>query len=164
MDAKVLWLLSSLQWCSTRWCTESDLVYNLLKQSLELLQSKGRGCYWDNQFSSALCYADDTTVIAPSPDVLRKMIIDCEAFAGSHGLKFSVLKTQLICFCRLSCPVSSCFWFCGQLLLFCDSVLHLGNILQFDLSDKADIQAKTMAFIFQGQFSSLLLSFLWSFY
>ena len=63
------------------------------------------------------------------------MITDCEALAGSHGLKFNVSKTQLICFRRLSRPVSSCFWLC------------LGTILQFDLSDKPDIQAKTMTFL-----------------
>ena len=72
----------------------------------------------------------------------------------------TIPRTQLICFRRLSRPVSSCLWFCGQLLPFCDSVYLLGTILQFDLSDKPDIQAKTMAFIYVRPilFSSALVS------
>ena len=77
------------------------------------------------------------------------MITECEAFAGSHGLRFNASKTQLICFRRTPCPVYSRFWpwFDGQLLPLVDSVLHLGNTLQINLSDKLDIQLKTMAFI-----------------
>ena len=75
------------------------------------------------------------------------MITECEAFAGSHGLRFNASKTQLICFRRTPRPVYSHFWFDGQLLPLVDSVLHLGNTLQINLSDKLDIQLKTMAFI-----------------
>ena len=42
------------------------------------------------------------------------------------------------------------FWFCGQFLPVVDSVLHLGNALHFDLSDKLDVQRKLMAFIRQA--------------
>ena len=45
-----------------------------------------------------LCYADDLTILAPSPDALRKLLAQCEAYAVSHDIHFNVSKTQLICF------------------------------------------------------------------
>ena len=117
---------------------------------LESLCDCGLGCYWEDHFSGALCYADDLTILAPCPDALRKMLAFCEEYAESHGIRFNASKTQLICFRRTSHPDSSRFWFCGQLLPLVDSVLHLGNTLQHDLSDKLDIQRKTMAFIRQA--------------
>ena len=106
--------------------------------------------YWEDHFSGALCYADDLTILAPCPDALRKMLAHCEEFAESHGIRFNASKTQLICFRRTSQPDRSRFWFCGQLLPSVDSVLHLGNTLQYDLSDKLDVQRKSMAFIRQA--------------
>ena len=114
---------------------------------MECLQASGRGCYWDNHFTGALCYADDLTILAPSPDALRKMIADCEAFGQSHGLRFNASKTQLICFRRTTYPVQCHFCFDGQSLPVVDSVVHLGNTLQFNLSDKLDIRLKSMSFI-----------------
>ena len=40
---------------------------------LESLRACGLGCYWEDHFSGALCYADDLTILAPCPDALRKM-------------------------------------------------------------------------------------------
>ena len=42
-----------------------------------------------------------------------------------------------------------------SVVIFCplsDSVLHLGNTLNFNLSDKPDIQAKVMAFLCKANF------------
>lgn len=126
----------------------SPLLFTIyIDTLLESLQASGRGCHWDSLYAGAFCYADDLTILAPSPDALRKMIVDCEAFAESHGLRFNASKTQLICFRRTSRPVLSRFCFGGQLLTLSDTVLHLGNTLRFDLSDQADIRLKTMTFI-----------------
>ena len=123
-----------------------------LDSLLESLRSCSRGCYWDSHFCGALCYADDLTILAPSPDSLRKMLAHCEAYADSHGLHFNVAKTQLICFRRSPALGQPRFLFCGQPLPLLDSVLHLGNTLHFNLSDKHDIQKKTMAFLRQANF------------
>lgn len=48
---------------------------------LESLRASGRGCYWGNHFSGALCYADNLIILAPSPDGLRKMLAHCESYA-----------------------------------------------------------------------------------
>ena len=129
----------------------SPILFTIYVDSLlESLRACGRGCYWEGHFSGALCYADDLTILAPSPDALRKMLAHCEEYAGSHGICFNASKTQLICFRRTSHPDSSRFWFCGQLLPLVDSVLHLGNTLQHDLSDKLGIQHKVMTLIRQA--------------
>ena len=122
------------------------------------LRASGRGCHWEDHFSGSLCYADDLTILAPCPDALRKMLAHREEFAESHGIRFNASKTQLICFRRTSQPDRSRFWFCGQLLPSVDSVLHLGNTLQYDLSDNLDVQRKSMALIYSSsQFYSALL-------
>ena len=129
----------------------SPILFTIYMDSLlELLRACGRGCYWEDHFSGAMCYADDLTILAPCPDALRKMLVHCEEYAESHGIRFNASKTQLICFRRSSSPDSSHFRFCGQLLPLVDSVLHLGNTLCYDLSDRLDVQRKTMAFIRQA--------------
>ena len=60
---------------------------------------------------------------------------------------FNAAKTQLICFQRTTCSVQCHFSFDGQSVLVVDSVVYLGNTLQFNLSDKLDIHSKSMSFI-----------------
>ena len=77
----------------------SPILFTIyLDSHLECLQASSRECYWDNHFAGALCYADDLTILASSPDALRKKIAECEAFGQSHGLRFNTSRTQLICF------------------------------------------------------------------
>ena len=38
-----------------------------LDSLLEYLQASGRGPHWDNYFAGVLCYADELTILAPSP-------------------------------------------------------------------------------------------------
>ena len=98
-----------------------------LDSLLDSLCSSGRGCFWGNHFCGVLCYADDLTILAPSPDTLRKMLAQCEAYAVSHDIRFNVSKTQMICFRCSPCTDQSRFLFCGHLLPLSDSVLHLGT-------------------------------------
>ena len=75
----------------------SPILFTIYFDSLfECLQASGRGCYWDNHFAGALSYADDLTILAPSPDALRKMIADCEAFGQSHEQCFNAAKTRSV--------------------------------------------------------------------
>ena len=60
---------------------------------LESLRAGGLGYYWEDYFSGALCYGDDLTVLAPSPDALRKMLALCEEYAQSHSIQFNPSKT-----------------------------------------------------------------------
>ena len=47
----------------------SPVLFTIYLDSLlESLRASGRGCYWKDHFSGALCYADDPSILAPSPD------------------------------------------------------------------------------------------------
>ena len=60
----------------------SPILFTIYVDSLlESLHACGRGCYWEDHFSGALCYADDLTILAPCPDALRKMLALCEEYA-----------------------------------------------------------------------------------
>ena len=131
------------------------LIY--LDNLLETLRASGRGAGWEDHFSGALCYADNLTILAPSPDALRKMLTICEEFAQTHGIVLKASKTQIICFRRSIASVSTHFSLCGQRLPLVDSVVYLRNTLQYNLSDKLDIQSKSMTFIRQA--NSVLFQF-----
>ena len=78
------------------------------------------GCHWK---SGMVCYADDLTLLEPSPAALWLMLNFCEVFASSHGLKFNSSKTQLIRFGFSKSSTSlDLFLFCGALPLL-DSLI-----------------------------------------
>ena len=88
----------------------------------------------------ALCYADDLTLLAPSPSALRIMLQLCEQFAECRGLRFNPAKTQLIRFSYSPSTIlcNAKFSFCGHTLSFVDTVSHLGVLLHYNLSDAYD--------------------------
>ena len=105
------------------------------------LENKGVGCYWNNHFVGALCYADDIALLAPSPAALRLMLDTCSSFASSRSLLFNASKTQLVRFsrtCSSHCSPAS-FFFNGLELNLGHSAKHLGHLLSFNLSDADDI-------------------------
>ena len=66
--------------------------------------------------------------MAPSPSALRLMLNLCESFAYSYGLKFNASKTQLIRFgLSLSNTCNARIVFCGEQLVFLNTVCHLGH-------------------------------------
>ena len=122
----------------------SPILFTLYIDDLLLdLKKLGVGCFWDSFFAGALCYADDLTLLAPTPSALRFMLQHCERFAESRGLRFNPAKTQLIRFSYS--PSTKCnaqFSFCGHSLSFVDTVTHLGILLHYNLSDEQDITMK----------------------
>ena len=115
---------------------------------LELSQSKV-GCHWYGTFAGALAYADDITLLAPSPSALRKLLQICENFGASHKMRFNPDKTQCICFCKGNANLSqdSRFLFCGKSIALSTSVTHLGHILTSKLQDDHDIQRCLLDFV-----------------
>ena len=99
-------------------------------------------------FVGALGYADDLILLAPSPSALRLMLNLCESFAYSYGLKFNASKTQLIRFgLSLSNTCNARIVFCGEQLVFLNTVCHLGHHLSYNLSDDEDINRKCHDFL-----------------
>jgi len=75
-----------------------DLLADLVKS--------GVGCFWNQHFVGAVCYADDVAILAPSPSALRHLHI-CTEFAKSHSLVYNAAKTQFICFSQKPSTVQS---------------------------------------------------------
>ena len=42
----------------------------------------------------ALAYADDITLLAPTPPALRKMLAICDAYAEDYNIKFNGAKSK----------------------------------------------------------------------
>ena len=124
--------------CSLPYCSQFILMISFISE----LSSEGVGCHWNHHFVGAVCYADDVALLAPSPTALRLMLKTCNSFADSHSLIFNVNKTQLVKFSRTPQLNTAQFSFCGESLEFSRSVIHLGHILSYDLSDTEDIIAK----------------------
>ena len=54
-------------------CKTTDSVSLYIDDLMELAES-GVGCHWDGLFVGALAYADNLTLLAPSPSVLRMLL------------------------------------------------------------------------------------------
>ena len=77
----------------------------------DLLYELEKAGFWDDQFVGALTYADDLTLLAPSPAALRRLLFICEQFGAAKMLKG---KAQCIKF-SCSCTVDACnFLFSGK--------------------------------------------------
>ena len=123
----------------------SPVLFTIYIDKLLLeLRQQGVGCYWNSYFAGAYAYADDLAILAPAASALRWMLRCCESFASLRGLKFKPAKSQLI---KISAHVAGSSTlpsinFCGILLGFSNTVVHLGNILSSDLNDSEDILSK----------------------
>ena len=131
----------------------SPILFSLYIDDLLMeLAESGVGCHWDGLFVGALAYADDLTLLAPSPSALRTLLRICERFGVANYLKFNPDKTQCIRFSRLHYNSLRHFVFCGKTLECCRSVTHLGHTLTANLSDVDDIFRCSRDFIRQIAF------------
>ena len=63
----------------------SPILFTVYIDDLLLeLEKKGIGRYWNKYFVGAVCYADDITLLAPTPTALHLMLTTCSSFATSH--------------------------------------------------------------------------------
>ena len=109
-----------------------DLLYELSLTNV--------GCFWRWMFAGVFCFADDIALLAPCASALRKMLSIYSSYAASHGLIFNSEKTQLICFRKYTHePLHPNILFSGISLQYSHKMLHLGNLLSFDLNDRDDI-------------------------
>lgn len=63
-----------------------------------ILNTAGIGCNINSITSNHLFYADDSVLLAPSPDSLQKLIYICDKYAKQYELSFNVEKTKSMCF------------------------------------------------------------------
>ena len=122
------------------------IVY--IDELIILLQECGVGCYVGHQFFGALGSADDLTLLAPSPNALRKLLLICEQFGVDFDILYNGKNTKCMLF--VGKGLNYCIpniMFCGALLKWSSEVTHLGNIITDNLSDETDMKFKRKNFI-----------------
>ena len=101
-----------------------------------------------NIFVGVLAYADDLTLLAPSPSALRKLIAICKKSGSDLRLTFNPGKTQCIRFSReRQGGHGTAFQFCGKYIGCVEYVDHLRHIISYDLQNDLDIQRCKCDFI-----------------
>ena len=116
----------------------SPLLFSIyLDDLLRKLRLMGLGCHIKGYWVGASAYADDIILMAPSRDVLQRMLFICEEFAANHNLEFSTdpvaskSKSKCILFCgrlgKVSYPAP--VKLCGQDLPWVVTADHLGHTL-----------------------------------
>ena len=114
------------------------------------------GCHIGGYWLGGCGYADDLILLAPSRDVLQRMIEVCEIYASEHNLEFSThpepskSKTKCVYFCgrvggrvRYPDPV----YLDGKALPWVESADHLGHTLHQLTSMDKDCQRARGKFI-----------------
>ena len=82
---------------------------------VRLKQSK-IGCLIGNTFVGALAYADDVTLLAPTPSAMRYMFRICEEYSREFCVSFNAAKSaSMYCGKKLaSCPDGLTFYIDGK--------------------------------------------------
>jgi hypothetical protein len=108
------------------------------------LRDSGVGCYIGDNFIGALAYADDISLLSPTPSGMRKLLLICENYATEFKIRFNAAKSKCIFIApskyrtdRLS-PTPE-FYVGGHQIEFTDRWPHLGHIIDNNSDDQEDI-------------------------
>ncbi|CAK1601314.1 unnamed protein product [Parnassius mnemosyne] len=113
---------------------------------IEELRSTKIGCHMGTICLNNLSYTDDIVLLSPSIRGLRKLLAICEHYAGDHGLKYNVNKTQMMVFHSGTGPERIPLAFLdGEAVARVSLFRYLGHILTEDLRDNHDIERERRA-------------------
>ena len=131
----------------------SPILFSVyLDDLLRKLRELQLGCHIGGYWLGGCGYADDLILLAPSRDVLQRMLEVCETYASEHNLVFSTdpepakSKTKCMYFCgrlggrvRLPAPL----YLDGKALPWVDTAEHLGHTLHQSVTmDKDCLRAR----------------------
>ena len=128
-----------------------------LDDLLKELRRLGLGCYMSGVWTGATCYADDLLLLSPTRSGMQAMLAVCERYAADHNISFSVdenpakSKTKMLYVCNCgdmdfeNYPAQ--LTFCGLLLPYVKTALHLGHTLAQDGSMKQDARIRRAQYI-----------------
>jgi hypothetical protein len=105
------------------------------------LAENGSGCWVGKHYFGALGYADDLTLLTPSVTGLREMLKICEDFAKEYSVEYNAKKTVCVLFSKKNVRKTS-VKLCGKELEWVQSVKHLGNYLDENMSESTEIRRK----------------------
>jgi hypothetical protein len=97
------------------------------------LENSGVGCCVGNQYTGALAYADDITLLCPTLNGMQKMLDICETYANDYNILFNGKKSQLLLFNGRGCNVNKgILKIFGDELKYCNNAVHLGHFISVD--------------------------------
>ena len=97
------------------------------------LEKSGTGCNVGNQYTGALAYADDVTLLCPTLSGMQKMLDICESYANKFDILFNGKKSQLLFFKGKGCSdKKGNLKIFGETLKYCDNAVHLGHSISVD--------------------------------
>ena len=136
----------------------SPILFSVyLDDLLKELRNLHLGCHIGGYWLGGCGYADDLILMAPSRDVLQRMLHVCEAYSVEHNLVFSTdpvpskSKTKCMLFCgrlgrvKYPDPVQ----LAGKELPWVTSAEHLGHTLSQLTNMEKDCQRFRGRFIFK---------------
>jgi hypothetical protein len=131
----------------------SPKLFNIVVDDLSKeLNNCYSGCHLNGQSQNHLFYADDSVVLAPSPDGLQHLVNVCQEYAIGHGLRYNTKKT--VCMCVK--PKSKKYLRVPQITLNGKSLRwaqehkYLGVLLKDDFTDDVDIFRQLRSLYTQG--------------
>ena len=130
----------------------SPIFFNAYLDDLFIvLEKSGLGCFINDMYYGLLGYADDCALLSPSLEALQKMLIICQDYFDSHGIRISVSdnlsksKTKCLAFNINVVPANILLY--NKPLPWVDSYKHLGHLVHKDENMSHDILSKRGEFI-----------------
>ena len=141
----------------------SPIIFSVYVDGLLVrLHNSGVGCYIGMQFVGVLAYADDLTLLAPSPTAMRKLLRICDEYAYEYSIVFNANKSK----CLVVRPANRKFCGCddikpfnigGSSVEFVTSFVHLSHVIYARMDDELDVKDACCKFI--GQTNNVLCFF-----
>ena len=126
----------------------SPRLFNFyVNQLIDGLSGSHVGCHIDNVCVNNISYADDMVLLSPSVGGLRKLLSICESYAGEHGLRYNVRKSEYMLIRGKNKQPEHIppVFLNGVSLSRVSQFRYLGHIVSETLNDDADIERERRA-------------------
>ena len=124
------------------------------------LKDANLGCVVGRMYTGSLAYADDLTLLAPTADAMRRMLVICQDYANAFDVSFNASKSKCLCFISSKSKDTTqrpCFFIGDDQVEYVDQWPHLGNMLHVDQTDSASILNRRRQLV--GQINDTLCFF-----
>ena len=111
---------------------------------LQRLRYSKIGCWIGSVYVGVLAYADDVTLLAPTPRAMRLQLQICEDYAREYRIVFNATKSATMFTARRKVRIYDDlqFFIDGKRIPTVGEFPHLGHIVTSTLDEKSDILAK----------------------
>lgn len=120
----------------------SPILFNVYMDDLSVkLSNTDVGCLYEGVRINHMFYADDSSLLAPSPRALQHLINICSEYAAEHQILYNEKKTFCMCFkprCYSKLYIPPIYLNTVQ-ITFTESVKYLGVYICNSLSDASDM-------------------------